>query len=80
MAIVMFSSELQQFTGETNTSIDAADYRSLITALCERYVKLDRNLLTEMAVAIDGVIIVDPLLESIASDSEIHFLHFVAGG
>jgi molybdopterin converting factor small subunit len=76
----MFSSELQQFTGEASISIEAADYRSLIAALCEQYDKLDRSLLTEMAVAIDGVIIVDPLLESISHDSEIHFLHFVAGG
>jgi hypothetical protein len=33
-----------------------------------------------MAVAIDGDIIVDPLLEPIGPDSEVHFLHFVAGG
>tara|TARA_R110002072_G_scaffold3830_8_gene27423 strand:+ start:15444 stop:15686 length:243 start_codon:yes stop_codon:yes gene_type:complete len=80
MAIVMFSSELQQFTGEPSTSIQATNYRTLISALCEQYPQLDRSLLTEMAVAIDGVIIVDPLLEAVADDSEIHFLHFVAGG
>jgi len=80
MAKVMFSNELQQFTGEPSTSVHVRDYRSLITALCEQYVDLDRGLLTEMAVAIDGVIIVDPLLEPIGEDSEIHFLHFVAGG
>ncbi|MFT7138400.1 MAG: molybdopterin converting factor small subunit [Candidatus Azotimanducaceae bacterium] len=80
MAKVMFSSELQKFTGEVSTSVHAADYRSLITALCDQYVDLDRVMLTAMAVAIDGVIIVDPLLEPIGADSEIHFLHFVAGG
>ena len=80
MAKVMFSSELQQFTGEASTTVDVVDYRALISALCNQYVDLERGVLTEMAVAIDGVIIVDPLLESIGKDSEVHFLHFVAGG
>jgi len=80
MAKVMFSSELQQFTGEASTTVDVVDYRALISALCNQYVDLERGVLTEMAVAIDGVIIVDPLLESIGEDSEVHFLHFVAGG
>ena len=80
MANVMFSSELQQFTGESSTAISAPDYRSLVDALCSKYERLNRDLLTDMAVAIDGVIIVDPLLEPIGEDSEVHFLHFVAGG
>lgn len=80
MARVMFSSELQQFTGEASTWVSAADYRSLLTALCDQYVDLERRVLADMAVAIDGVIIVDPLLEPIGEDSEVHFLHFVAGG
>jgi hypothetical protein len=52
----------------------------LLTELCDQYVDLERRVLADMAVAIDGVIIVDPLLESIGEDSEVHFLHFVAGG
>lgn len=80
MAEVHFSSELQAFTGESNAQIDASDYRVLIDALCDRYPKLNRSSLMEMAVAIDGVIIVDPLLEPLHETSEVHFLHFVAGG
>lgn len=76
----MFSSELQQFTGESSTLSSAHDYRSLIDELCARYERLNRQTLVEMAVAIDGVIIVDPLLEPVGEDSEVHFLHFVAGG
>lgn len=75
-----FSSELQEFTGEPSVEIDASDYRALIDALCDRYPKLDRASLMDMAVAIDGVIIVDPLLEPLTAASEVHFLHFVAGG
>lgn len=52
----------------------------MIDELCAKYPKLDRNILTEMAVAIDGVIIVDPLLEPLDPETEVHFLHFVAGG
>ena len=80
MAHVVFSSELQQFTGEDSAEIVASDYRGLIHALCSQYPKLVRTTLLDMAVAIDGVIIVDPLLEPIGEESEIHFLHFVAGG
>lgn len=80
MAKVMFSSELQQFTGESATRSSATDYRSLVDELCAKYEKLNRETLLGMAVAIDGVIIVDPLLEPVGEDSEVHFLHFVAGG
>ena len=52
----------------------------MIDELCARFPGLDRDALTNMAVAIDGVIIVDPLLEPLNEDSEVHFLHFVAGG
>ena len=52
----------------------------MVDELCSKYPNLQRDQLTEMAVAIDGVIIVDPLLEPLHNDSEVHFLHFVAGG
>ena len=80
MAIVIFSSELQQFTGEEKTTVKARVYRDLIAELVNRYAQLSAEVLTERAVAIDGVIIVDPLLEQIDEDSEVHFLHFIAGG
>lgn len=52
----------------------------MINELTGRYPRLSRETLSDMAVAIDGVIIVDPLLEPLAEDAEVHFLHFVAGG
>ncbi len=76
----MFSSELQQFTGVTNISVEAGNYREMIAELCAAFPKLRPETLTDMAVAIDGVIIVDPLLEPLTETSEVHFLHFVAGG
>ena len=77
MAVVVFSSELQEFTGETKTTVSADSYRDLIDVLVSKYARLTREQLTDLAVAIDGVIIVDPLLEPIGSDTEVHFLHFV---
>ncbi|MDG1204609.1 MAG: MoaD/ThiS family protein [Pseudomonadales bacterium] len=80
MAIVIFSGELEKLTGDTRIEISSVVYRDMVTELVARYSALSRELLEEMAVAIDGVIIVDPLLEKLPEDSEIHFLHFVAGG
>ncbi|HIG40415.1 MAG: MoaD/ThiS family protein [bacterium] len=80
MALVIFSSELQEFTGEERTEVSATSYRVLIDVLVAKYSRLSFDQLTDLAVAIDGVIIVDPLLEPLSSDTEVHFLHFVAGG
>ena len=80
MAIVIFSSELQQFTGEEKADVRAANYRDLISELIGRYDGLSREKIIDMAVAIDGVIITDPLLEPLAPDTEVHFLHFISGG
>jgi len=80
VAIVIFSSELQEFTGEEGTEVSATSYRDLIDILVAKYPRLSFDQLTDLAVAIDGVIIVDPLLEPLGADTEVHFLHFVAGG
>ncbi len=80
MAIVFFSSELQQFTGEERAEVSALNYRDLISELAGRYELLSREKLSDMAVAIDGVIIADPLLETVGPETEIHFLHFISGG
>ena len=80
MATVIFSGELEKLTGDIRTEISSTVYRDMVTELVARYPALSRQLLEEMAVAIDGVIIVDPLLEELLEESEVHFLHFVAGG
>ena len=80
MATVVFSSELQRLTGEEKATIDAADYRELVDALDARYDELTRDELMKMAVAIDGEIIHDPLLEAVGPRSEVHFLFRISGG
>lgn len=80
MAKVVFSSELQRYTGEEETTVAATAYRDLIAELVDRYEDLETDELMKMAVAIDGEIIHDPLLESVGADSEIHFLYRISGG
>ena len=80
MARVTFSSEQQRYTNEVACEVSAADYRELIDHITQRYPALSRADLLQMAIAIDGEIIHEPLLESIAEHSEVHFLHFIAGG
>jgi len=80
LATVVFSSEQQKLTGESRTKVESRDYRALIQELLAHYPSLDPAEMREMAIAIDGVIIHDPMLETFDKDAEIHFLHFVAGG
>ena len=65
--------------GVERVDIDASDVRSLIRALDAMFPGIG-NRLRDGAIAIDGEIINDPLLEPIEPDSEIHFLPQVSGG
>ncbi len=80
MATVIFSSELQRFTGEEKTHVSATNYRDLIDEILGRYDRLPANEIQKMAVAIDGEIIHDPFLETVKPDSEVHFLFRISGG
>jgi sulfur carrier protein ThiS len=80
MAIVIFSSELQRFTGEEQTSVSSLTYRDLVEELLLQYSDLPREEIEKMAVAIDGEIIHDPFLETIGPTSEVHFLFRISGG
>ncbi len=81
MAQVFFPSALRPFTGGVErVEIEASDIRQLLRALEERFPGLRERIESGLAVAIDGEIISDPLLEEVASDSEIHFLPSISGG
>jgi len=80
MAKVIFSSELQKLTRAEQADIDAQSYRDLVSALVDRYPDLGSDTLMKMAVAIDGEIIHDPLLELLTPDCEVHFLYRISGG
>lgn len=81
MATVMLPSGLRRFTGGAErVSVEAGDVRALISALDARFPGIGEHLREGVAVAIDGEIIQDALLEPLEPDSEIHFLPSVAGG
>jgi len=80
MAMVFFSGELQRFTGEEKTSVVASNYRELLEKLRNKYPDLANSEIASMAIAIDGEIVHEPLLELIPEEAELHFFHFIAGG
>lgn len=59
--------------------VEAADVRRLLAELERRFPGLGAALVGA-AVAIDGEIFPDPLLEPVGPDSEVHFLPRVGGG
>jgi sulfur-carrier protein len=81
MAHVTLIGTLRQFTGGiTEVEVDAATVRQLFVRLGERYPALAPHLQQGLAVAIDGQIYQDALLQSIDAESEVHILPQIAGG
>jgi molybdopterin converting factor small subunit len=60
--------------------VPARSVRELIDALDRSFPGLGERLRSGVAVAIDGEIIQEPLLEPIQPTSEVHFLPQVSGG
>ena len=81
MARISLSSSLTPFSGgETQLELEVANVRQLFQALGERYAELRPYLEADLAVAIDGEIYQDALLQPIASDSEVFLFPRIAGG
>ena len=66
--------------GETEFEITAADVRQLIRLLELKFPGIRDRLSARTAVAIDGEIFQDPLLQSIDEHSEVYFLPAIEGG
>lgn len=81
MARISLSSDLKPYTGgETQLDLDVANVRQLFQALGECYPELQPYLETGLAVAIDGELYQDALLQPIARDSEVLLFTRIAGG
>ncbi len=81
MAHVTLVGNLRQFTGGvTALDIEAATVRQLFRRLSERYPELGPHLEQGLAVAIDGQIYQDALLQPIGPEAEVHILPQIAGG
>ena len=80
MARIVFPDSFVAFTGgEREVTSDARVYRDLVTELKARWPDLTESL-ERTAVAIDGQIYQDALLEEIEPDSEVFFMARIEGG
>jgi molybdopterin converting factor small subunit len=81
MATVIFSSGLRQLTGASEeVHIEAANYRAAIRELRQQFPELTDSVLEKFGIAIDGVMIHSPLLETFGPNSELVFIPKIAGG
>lgn len=81
MAHVVLIGNLRQYTGGvTELEIAASNIRQLFQRLGEKYPDLAPHLEDGLAVAIDGQIYQDSLLEPISENSDVHILPQIAGG
>ena len=81
MAHVVLIGNLRQYTGGvTELDIAAGTIRQLFTRLGAMYPELAPHLEEGLAVAIDGQIYQDALLEPIGDTAEVHILPQIAGG
>jgi len=81
VARVSLSSNLAPYTGgETSLVLEIANVRQLFEALGERYPDLRPQLDAELAVAIDGEVYQDALLQQIGGDSDVFLFPKIGGG
>ena len=81
MAKVTFPADLQRHTdGVVEVEVSARNFRDLVAELCRRFPALTEETIGKQAIAIDGMIIHNPLLESFNNDSELVFFARIAGG
>ncbi len=66
--------------GEVRIAIEAANVRQLFEALGVRFPDLRAQLDNDLAIAIDGEIYQDALLQPISGTSEIYVFPKIAGG
>ncbi len=81
MPRVVLIGNLAQLTGGVaEFQLSATSVKQLYQQLAELYPELERHLAEGVAVAIDGQIFQDALLEPIRPDSEVFILPQIAGG
>ncbi len=78
--VVLPQSLAERAGGRTEHEIPGHTVRALLAALDERFPGIARELEGQVAVAIDGEILGDPLLEPVEEDSEVYFIPRVGGG
>lgn len=81
MPRVVFSSTLQRYTdGQAAVQVTSLDYRALLKELRAQFPEIPEALLRKQALAIDGQVVHEPLLQRFRDDSELVFVPKIAGG
>lgn len=81
MAHIVLMGNLRQYTGGISAlDVDAATIRQLFQKLSAQFPELGAHLDEGLAVAIDGQIYQDALLQPIGATAEVHILPQIAGG
>jgi sulfur-carrier protein len=81
MAKVTLTGTLRHFAdGATAIDIDAANINQLLTRLGQKFPRLAPHLAQGIAVAIDGQIFQDALLQPVPPNADVHILPAIAGG
>ncbi len=82
MATVILNREIaRKFTeGATEVEVTGDNIRRVIRELDERFPGIGEVLRHDMAVAIDGEIFQDSLIDPIPPNSEVHLIPKIAGG
>jgi hypothetical protein len=81
LAKVIFPNDLQKFTGGVkDTEVSACNYRGLVTELRQQFPALTDEIVMKYSMAIDGIIIPKPLLETFGNDSKLVFFGRIAAG
>jgi len=81
VAKIALASHLLAYTGGVSeVELDVGNVRQMFAALAERYPELRDHLENEVAVAIDGEVYQDALLQAIGEESEVVLVPKIAGG
>jgi molybdopterin converting factor small subunit len=81
VARVFLSGRLRSLAGGVGEiEIDAANVRELLRALERHLPGIEKRVEEGLAIAIDGDVIQEPMLEPVGPRSEIHFLPPIQGG
>lgn len=81
MARVVLHSDMRRHCGGAReTDVAATSYRELVSELCARYEGFSADMVGKYALAINGMVVHEPLLEQFDADSELVFVAKIAGG
>ena len=80
MAVVFFSSELENLFSCEQLQVTAVNYRELLVGPRERLPNVADANLEALALVIDGEIVQEPFLATFDPASELHFIQKIAAG